>query len=187
MNILLVSFSGRKESGNCIKILEFIKNTLSEKNIDCSLLNIVDLKINPCLGCNYECFNKELDCPIEDDVKYAYNQIASSDLVIMCVPVYSSAPPSVYFAWRERSQCYFRTDDLFADYEKVKKLYIVIGKKISGGNETIDILLNDDKNATRDDVLLLQSNEFGQKAIEGNLIKCNEVKNRINVFLEKIL
>ncbi|GAA0121717.1 MAG: hypothetical protein KID00_01665 [Clostridium argentinense] len=75
MNVLLLSFSGRKESGNCIKILEFIQKLLLEREIKCTLLNIVDLNISPCLGCNYECFNKKLNCSIKDDVEYVYKEI----------------------------------------------------------------------------------------------------------------
>ncbi|MDU1348758.1 flavodoxin family protein [Clostridium butanoliproducens] len=187
MRALLLSFSGRKDPGNCIKILEFIKREIAAKYMDSFLLNITELKISPCLRCNYECFNKDLGCMINDDVEYVYKEILSSDILIMCVPVYSSAPPSIYFSLRERGQSFFKTDELFMKYANVKKLYIIIGKKISGGMETIEILLNDDKNATDDDVLLLESNEFGQKSIEGNLINCDEVKNRVRDFLSRKL
>lgn len=34
-------------------------------------------------------------------------------------------------------------------------------------------------------LLLLESSKFGQKSIEGNLINCNEVKNKIKTFLTK--
>ncbi|MBD8045926.1 MAG: hypothetical protein KID00_01670 [Clostridium argentinense] len=101
----------------------------------------------------------------------------------MCIPVYSAAPPSTYFSLRERCQGIFKDDDMFNCYTNVKKLYIIIGNKISGASETIDILLKDDRKAAMNNLLLLESSKFGQKSIEGNLINCNEVKNKIKTFL----
>jgi multimeric flavodoxin WrbA len=185
MGILLLSFSGRKEPGNCMKILKLIQGAIVEKGIKSTLLSMTDLNIKPCLGCNYECFDEEQNCNIKDDTEYIYKNILSSEMVVMCIPVYSSAPPSTYFSLRERAQSIFRTDELYLNYKKVKKLYIVIGKRVSGANDTINILKSDDENIKHDDILLLESNEFGQKAIEGKLVDCDKAVNKVRDFVSK--
>ncbi len=188
MKILLFSFTGRIDDGNCSRFIKFINNELIDKNIKCSVLNARELNINPCKNCNYECFYKDGTCPINDDVLNIYRDIMKNDVVIMVIPVYSGAPPSMYFSFRERSQAFFKTDKIYEDFKNIKKGYIVIGNKESGGLQALDILLSEKK--SDDEVIksiLIQSNEYGQKSIEGNLIKFTKVKIDIKKFLDELI
>ena len=75
MKILLFSFTGRIDDGNCSRFIKFINNELIDKNIKCSVLNARELNINPCKNCNYECFYKDGTCPINDDVLNIYRDM----------------------------------------------------------------------------------------------------------------
>lgn len=57
MNILVISFSGRKGAGNCSKISDFIQEYLHGHSVNVSSIRIADLDIESCTDCNYECFN----------------------------------------------------------------------------------------------------------------------------------
>lgn len=187
MKILLLSFSGRNGEGNCSKIMDFVQN-MFEQNYQYQVekIAIKDLVVKPCMNCNYECFNSELNCPIEDDVKEIYTKITESDITIMIVPVYSAAPPSVYFSWRERAQGIFTSDKIYSKYSKVKKAFIVIGNENAGANDTINILLKEETKENPN-TLLLQSRKYGQRSTAGRLIECSKVREEIEGFIKEIV
>ncbi len=188
MKTLLISFSGRKEPGNCSKILDYLNSFLTEKNADVTKLEMVNLQISPCFGCKYECFDTILSCPMEDDLQEVYAKIMDSDLVIMAIPVYSAAPPAIYFAWRERSQGIFKTYEAYEAYKKVKKGYIIIGNEDAGGRDAIDLISKEDNNIKEgENLLLLQNHKYGLNSIKGELLKKSEVKLDLQKFLLKLL
>lgn len=185
MNILLLSFSGR-DNGNCNGILKFITHHYDKHSV--SSINIKNLNIHGCFNCNYQCFNSSLLCPyINDDIELIYNKIINSDLTIFLVPTYSEAPPSLYFAFRERSQCVFKSDTFYKIYTDVKKAFIVLGNKTSGGLDTVNILLNEEKKYTYESVLLLESHNYNQSSIKCELIKCKTVQNEIINFIDSLI
>lgn len=183
MNISMMSFSGRNKKGNSIRILDFINENLDLK-YDVTRLDATELKISPCLNCAYQCFDEKLKCPKEDDdVSFIYEKLIKSDIAIMTIPVYSAAPPSTYFALRERAQSIFVNDEIEKAYDNTKKLYIIIGNAQAGAVEAMTIILSESKQSRMDDILVLESSVYGQKSIEGNLMKEKMVQDRVYDFL----
>lgn len=178
MKVTLISYSGRKSPGNCQKITNYIKDLLRRHEI--TRININDLKVQGCSGCDYECFNR-LSCPHEDDVKDLYSLMAESDLVINLVPVYSAAPPSKYFMVRERAQA---LSALESQLKQVKKLHIIIGNMSAGGKMCRDIILSEDQ-VNSGDLLILESTKYKQRSTLGDLIRLTPVQNDIKSFLER--
>lgn len=124
MKILLINFSSRK-LGNCNSITKFIEDNLKD---EIKSISFSSLSIKSCGDCNYECFNKRLDCPfISDDVYELYEEICKSDLVYFIIPNYCDYPCSNFFKFNERSLCYFSgMSNLLEKYESINKRYIVI-------------------------------------------------------------
>jgi hypothetical protein len=58
----------------------------------------------------------------------------------MIIPVYSAAPPALYFAWRERSQSIFLTEEICQKFDRVKKAFIIIGNKDAGADGAVTII-----------------------------------------------
>jgi len=184
MNISLMSFSGRNKDGNCLRILDYVNDHLDSK-YNITKMKTTELKISPCLNCDYECFDIQLRCPKEqeDDVTFIYDNLINSDISIMTIPVYSAAPPATYFALRERSQSIITSEAVDDSYNNTKKLYILIGNTQAGALEAMTILLSESKNSKQDDVLLLESSVFGQKSTAGKLIEDKAVQDKIYDFL----
>jgi len=178
-----MSFSGRNKKGNSIRILDFINENLDLK-YEVTRLDATELKISPCLNCAYQCFNDKLKCPKEeDDVSFIYENLIKSDISIMTIPVYSAAPPSTYFALRERSQSIFVSDEIEKEYDNTKKLYIIIGNTQAGAVEAMNIILSESKKSRIDNVLVLESCVYGQRSTDGNLMKEKLVQDRVYDFL----
>ena len=149
------------------------------------MIKICDLDLGPCTGCNYECFDQYSHCPIQDDTATVYEKILESDLVIIAVPTYSSAPPASYFAWRERSQGIFTHNDQYENFEKVVKGYIVFGNEEAGGREVVNFLQQDSEKPL--EYLMLQSHEYDQSSIEGNLVEITEVREKLLTFTKELI
>lgn len=186
MSVILISYSGRREAGNCARILDYVQKKLLKQGIESKLVKVSELNISPCSGCDYECFQKESMCPIHDDITLFYNEIVSRAYAIHCVPVYSSAPPVLYFTLRERGQAVFSSDQFVKKFEAVKHLFIVIGNKNTGADAATRIILEGNESVLTQDILLLQSHEYNQKSIAGTLVDVPEVQNRVEEFLQQI-
>lgn len=79
----ILTITGTKRKGNSLLAARYISKKL---NADLGILNVVDLKIEPCKAC-YAClFGQE--CMIEDDVKTVFERIKDSDAVLLISPVY---------------------------------------------------------------------------------------------------
>ena len=188
MNILVISFSGRKGAGNCSKISDFIQEHLHGHSVNVSSIRMADLDIESCTDCNYECFDSLQKCPKVDDLNAVYERIMESDATIMIIPVYSAAPPALYFAWRERSQSIFLTEEICQKFDRVKKAFIIIGNKDAGADGAVTIIEKYHANAEKDiGILLLQSREYGQKSVEGRLINVHQVQMQLKRFLNMFI
>lgn len=60
--ITILTFSGRKNNGNCVKISKFITDDLGRENI--TNINFSDYNIHNCSHCNYECLKQNNTCSI---------------------------------------------------------------------------------------------------------------------------
>ncbi len=185
MKALLLSFSGRKTMGNCLGTLDHISDILDEEGVDSHLIEMNDHNIAPCSECKYQCFDPDKDCPKSDDISDIYGEIVDHDLVFISVPIYSGAPCSKYFAFRERSQSVFHDVRLYNRFERVSKYYIVIGNEESGGKETVDLLSSDLKK--HEEIILLQSHNYSQSSISGRIIENDGAKELLDSFVKDAL
>lgn len=185
MNVLLISFSGRKSPGNCENTLNFLWQHLKGKGLEVSRIEIKELEIHSCLNCDYQCSEQRGNCPINDDVQFVYDQILVSDLVIFAVPTYFSAPPSRYFAWRERSFGVFTSSEQYNRFLDLVKGFVVFGKADFGGQETIRILRQNSGDFL--EFLLIENDHYDQSSTEGKLLDLPEVQAKLVDFTEKLL
>ena len=78
--VLYINGSNRKE--NCSRIL----NDLKEK--DDKLIELSEMSINYCLGCNACANNLEEYCVIEDDMQEIYEDIKKVNKIVIATPIY---------------------------------------------------------------------------------------------------
>ncbi|QSX06480.1 flavodoxin family protein [Sedimentibacter sp. zth1] len=179
MKIVIVNFSGKLKNGNGEKISLYIKKLLCKNEVQ--IINFKQLNINSCNMCNYECFEKMSSCRyIDDDIKFVYDSLINADYNIYIIPIYSDYPCSNYFAFRERSQCYF-DEVIYNKYSVIRKSFIIIGN--SGFENTYNIVHNDYKDINRDSFLQLSSNKYSTKSINGDLITFDGIKLEISNFI----
>lgn len=89
MKIVLINASARK-SGATAKILkEFASNLSSKNDVELSLVNLSDIKLNFCLGC-CQCYKKGV-CYIDDDAEMLSELISGADGIIIGTPCYASS------------------------------------------------------------------------------------------------
>ncbi len=79
----LLALVGSKRTGNSIFSAKYIAKKLEA---DLKILNVADLKIEPCKAC-YACLFGEV-CKIDDDVYAVLEEIARADAVLISSPVY---------------------------------------------------------------------------------------------------
>jgi len=186
MKINLISYSGRKSAGNCISIVNYIEEKIKYK-YQVTKFNIADMKIAGCVGCEYQCFKTPGECPKskDDDVSSIYSNILNSDISVMVIPVYSAAPPSTFFALRERAQSIIIDESIEKSYNNTKKLYVIVGNTNSGALDALNIVLSESKSSCIDDVLVLESRIYNQRSTQGNLVEIHEVEEAISDFLKR--
>lgn len=187
MKATLISYSGRLTDGSCVGLLKLMEQQLNLLSIETEMLKMGEYQIKPCGQCTYNCFRKEDTCPLEDDVALIYKKMVESTHMIVAIPVYSSAPPALYFALRERSQSIFRDADLYEQYRQVKKAFIVIGNQQAGAEMTIQNILAEEDQLSREDILLIESSEYGQRSTQGELAQNEAVQRKTLSFLEGFL
>ena len=182
MNTLVVNFSGRQSNGkgNCEQVGRYIIELLGE---DSKLINYSTLNISPCNRCEYEClFNTPVQCRFScDDLSSLYDAIQSSDFIYFIIPVYSDYPCSNYFTFRERGQGYFNDENYLEFSGKIIKFVIISN---TGYYNVLNVIKNDFPNIHDDSILLLSSNDYGQKSKDGCLHSAAGVKEKIKHFID---
>ncbi len=174
---MVISFSGRAD-GNCDDIMRFICEQMDDRGI-C----FRNLKVHECSGCNYECF--ESACIYKDDDLFAlFEQMKTSEKVVLIIPMYCGNPCSLYYKFLERSQGYFSLHE--EAYERIiSKLHIigVCGSAVETpdyGKRLGDFWFSGRNR--QDDVLLLERRKYGQR-LEDKLLEVDEVKGLITEFV----
>lgn len=124
-HIAMLHFSARS-GGNCAAIAQQLSTLHPDDEI--TIYPVAELEIAPCRGCQYQCFVKPDDCPhIHDDLPGLYQRLIQADLVYFILPNYAGAPPALYYAFNERSQCVFQGDEpLLNTYLAVPKRFIFV-------------------------------------------------------------
>lgn len=181
MKVCIVSFSGRA-NGNCGSIARELCGLYGN---EAKVYDFSSLKITPCTGCKYECFGRGENCPYFDDPVFEiYDSITESDLTYFIVPNYCDYPCSLFFAFNERSQCYFqKQESRLIKYLAAKKKFIVVSNT-NRDNFTSAFLYHVEEN-TQPDILFLSAKRFNKISISGNLMESEEAREIIKRFAEK--
>lgn len=122
-SVVIVSFSARKH-GNCENIADRLQAIFPEA----MLYRFSEFTIQPCGCCHYECFSPSGLCPQADNQEQTLMEaIVRSKMTFFVVPNYCDYPCANFFAFNERSQCYFQhRPELVEAYMEVPKKFIVV-------------------------------------------------------------
>lgn len=180
MKICIISFSKRAD-GNCADIAKELSRLYGGK---AKVYDFSELEITPCGGCDYECFNSAEMCPhFSDSVFYLYEEITSSDLSYYIVPNYCDYPCSAFFAFNERSQCYFqKRQDRLEKYLSVKKKFIVVSN--TGKDNFTAAFRYQIQESEEPDILFLEAKRFHKVSINGDLMEAEEAREAVRRFAE---
>ena len=179
MSVCIASFSGRGE-GNCARIAREVKRWFADG--EATLFDLSEHPLHPCGACHGECLDDRRRCPHIGDVEYPLLEaITNSDLAIFVVPNYCDYPGALYFAFNERSLCYFSGhEELLARYEQVKKRFIVV----SGGDRTrYEEIFCQQTNGDTPEILMLSARDYGRNSVAGDLIEEQAAREAIRAFV----
>lgn len=176
MSVCIISFSSRKD-GNCAKISDYVSSIYP----NAKRYSFSDFRINGCGNCKCQCFENGDKCPFAGDKeREILDAITNSGLSIFVVPNYCDYPCSNYFAFNERSICYFRNnEDLLNKYLYAKKKFIVVS------NSEKDNFIHAFSYQTVDapDILFLASYQYGKDSIAGDLPSSDVAMADVKKFL----
>lgn len=83
MYVIGISGSPRKEGNTSILVKEVLKHIKGEKKF----ISLADLNINPCNSCD-RCWKENIECVIDDDIKWILRELEKCDAVIFGSPTY---------------------------------------------------------------------------------------------------
>jgi len=86
----ILTIMGSPHNGNTLEKIKNIEKKFSDyKDIEFEIINLKDIKLEPCRGC-FICFIKgDTSCPIKDDKDKIFKKMDGADGVIFASPVYS--------------------------------------------------------------------------------------------------
>lgn len=179
MQITVISFSGRR-NGNCQRIAKRIMQFFECRNA--VLYDFSDFSISPCGKCQLECFKEKSDCSYFGDMERAiYDSITNSDMSYFIVPNYCDFPCSNFFAFNERSQCYFQGEpELLERYEAAPKRFIVVSNT---GKDNFVAAFSQHV-SSQPDILFLSAKTYGKISINGDLLSSAEAADDILSFIK---
>ena len=178
MGVCVVSFSSRR-NGNCSQIGKYVSSLLT----DVTLYDFADFTINACGNCNYQCFDNGNNCPhIRDKEREILDSITNSSLTYFVVPNYCDFPCSNFFAFNERSLCYFSNNEkLLTAYLQVPKKFIVVSNG-SVINFKTAFSYHTDGEA---DILRISTKRYGKSGTEANLLTSAKAAADLKKFVLK--
>ncbi|MBQ8619000.1 MAG: NAD(P)H-dependent oxidoreductase [Clostridia bacterium] len=171
---LLVSFSARSD-GNCDQIAAY---AAAEGD---RIVHYRMLDAHACSRCTYECFQGP--CRYHsDDVYTLYQAMAQSDQIILIVPMYGGHPCSLYFAFQERGQDYFATEEAYDAF--IRRLFIigVYGSAAESPGFLPCLEQWFEGSAYQHRVLGLERHRYGQNMAD-SLLAIDDVLQKIDHFL----
>lgn len=178
MKVTVISFSGRG-GGNCIAIARRIAEHHAGDMV--SLYNFSALRIAPCGGCAAECFVRREDCPHFADSEFEIcDSVVRSDLTYFVVPNHCDFPCANFFAFNERSLCYFSGHpELLDQYAAVPKKFVVVSNT---GEANFHAALSQHTSG-EPEILFLRANDYGLSSIEGNLMTSERAVEDLQRFI----
>jgi multimeric flavodoxin WrbA len=86
----IIAINGSPRKGNTYQILQKIEKELSnDTNVEFKYILLKDVKLKTCIGC-FQCIQKGSEfCPLEDDKALIFDEMLSSDGVILATPAYN--------------------------------------------------------------------------------------------------
>ena len=178
MSVCIISFSSRKDA-NCHQISDYVQSIYpNAKRYDFS-----DFRISGCGFCSCQCFQDGDKCPyVQDKEREILDAITHSELAIYVVPNYCDFPCSNYFAFNERSICYFRNNEnLLSKYLYVPKKFIVV----SNSNQDNFKKVFSYQTVGTPDILFLASYEYGKDCITGSLPSSDVAMDEVWHFISR--
>lgn len=181
MKICIISFSGRKD-GNCGSIAKELEKLY--KKDDVKTYDFSAVTFTPCKDCCYECFGSEENCPYYNDPIFEiYDTVTKSDLTYFIVPNYCDYPCSLFFAFNERSECFFQKhDDRLNKYLAVKKKFIAVSN--TNRDNFITAFQYHIEESSKPDILFLEARRFHKISIFGDLMKSEDAREAVRQFAE---
>jgi len=178
MGPCIISFSSRAD-GNCSRIGKLILSLSGEA----SFFDFSEFEIHPCGKCGCECFAPHGRCLYMDDMEYRLlDAVTHSSRTWFVLPNYCDWPCANFFAFNERSQCYFQNrPDLLAAYEKVPKHVVVV----SNTNESNFRQVLAYQSEEMPEMLFLSAKKYGKKSISGDLLDSEEAVKDIIAFVRR--
>lgn len=174
----IISFSGRA-GGSCSNIAEVLRRYWKG---EAEVYDISILSITPCGHCGYQCFQAGEECPYFSDPVYEmYDAVVKSEVTCYIVPNYCDYPCANFFAFNERSQCYFQNhQELLDAYLAVRKKFIVVSNT---GRENFESAFRYHVQEGVDpDILSLSAKKFELVSIHGDLMDSEEARQTVLRF-----
>lgn len=176
--ICIISFSGRA-GGSCSNIAEVLRQYWKE---EAEVYDFSNLSITPCGHCGYQCFQAGDKCPYFSDPVYGmYGAVVKSEVTCYIVPNYCDYPCANFFAFNERSQCFFQNhQELLDAYLAVRKKFIVVSNT---GRENFESAFRYHVSEEVDpDILFLSAKKYQKISIHGDLMDSEEVRQAVLQF-----
>lgn len=123
MKTLAIMGSHRK-NGYTKDVLNYFIQALSPAEKP-TVLDVNQLTVADCRACDY-CVPHQGKCVIDDDMTAVYEELITSDLIIIASPVYFSAFPAKFKRMIDRNQMLFNWQDRSA-IQKKDMVYIGLG------------------------------------------------------------
>lgn len=174
-SVVIVSFSARKH-GNCENIADRLQAIFPEA----VLYRFSEFTIQPCGRCHYECFSPSGLCPQADNQEQTLMEaIVRSKMTFFVVPNYCDYPCANFFAFNERSQCYFQhRPELVEAYMEVPKKFIVVS---STGQDNFREAFRQHTNE-EPAILFLSARNYGKVSLAGDLMTSQEARQAAEAF-----
>lgn len=95
-----------RRKGNTAKVLDLFEKLLTNNGHEVDRINIVDYKINGCVGCQ-TCQDEmhALGCKQDDDAMGIFNRLIAADAVVYASPLYTYSFPAQMKALVDRQNC----------------------------------------------------------------------------------
>ena len=105
MKKILALMGSPRKGKNTDKLLDFLLDGIENKDYTINKIYLRDKKIDPCLGCDY-CADYG-ECIRKDAMDQLYNEIDTSDIIILAAPIYFNSVNGMTKNMIDRCQKYW--------------------------------------------------------------------------------
>lgn len=125
----LVLFSSPDKTGNTWTLLNSFLNNCNDET---EIINVFDLKINPCIDCGF--CQKNGKCFFSDDMNEIYRKVENCDALIIASPMHFTSFPSPLKMFIDRFQVYWSKKFILKEDNpfKRKKAILIMTSGLKG-------------------------------------------------------